>query len=540
MLRCSSKINTARVGPRQLNITSSLSMALRSSYRIIHAHLCTQTHTNTYYTYSNNNRQEPSHSYNSAITSLSKSQSCRGVFRFSQRTHTTACTNNGGTTSDPPPPLPHRRVVVTGLGLITPLAVGVQATWERLLAGQSGVHVLEDDDSNTFSTLPTNIGAIVPHGEEAHQFRPNDHLKTGESRRIPPFAVYALAAADEALKDAKWTPETETEQVRTGVDIGVGIVGLSEIAETTNSLRNEGFRRVSPFFVPRILVNIAAGHVSMRYGLKGPNHAASTACATGAHSIGDAFFHIKNGNADVMVAGGVESCVSAVSVAGFARIKALSTKYNDQPEQASRPFSAGRDGFVIGEGAGIMVLEEREHAIQRGAKIYAEMRGYGSSGDAHHLTAPSPEATGAKTSMELAIRMSGLRKDQFDYINAHATSTPMGDTLEAMAISSVFGDHAPNISVSSTKGATGHLLGAAGAVESIFAVLSIENGKIPQTLNLETVDPEIAKYNLDLVAGQPKERAVRAVLSNSFGFGGTNASLCFAEHLNDAASDEKI
>eukprot|EP01134_Creolimax_fragrantissima_P002167 CFRG2167T1 len=437
----------------------------------------------------------------------------------------------GGSLNDAPPRPPHNRVVITGVGLVTPLAVGVDATWERLLQGKSGVRVLEDTELDRFSELPTNIGATVPHGSLSHEFRPNDWLKAGEARRIPPYAVYALAAADEALKDAKWTPETNEQRLATGVDIGVGIVGLNEIPETTNALRNQGYGKVSPFFVPRILVNMAAGHVSMRYGLQGPNHAASTACATGAHSIGDAFNTIRNGNADVMVSGGVESCVCAVSVAGFSRIKALSTKYNTTPERASQPFNAGRDGFVIGEGAGIMVLENMEHALNRGARIYGEMRGYGASGDAHHLTAPSPEANGARASMEMAIRQSGLRKDLFDYVNAHATSTPLGDKLEAMAINSVFGNHASNVSVSSTKGATGHLLGAAGAVESIFSVLSLHHDTIPHTLNLDNVDVDVAQYNLDLVRETPRKKPIRAVLSNSFGFGGTNASLCFSKFV---------
>eukprot|EP00123_Amoebidium_parasiticum_P014869 comp22676_c0_seq1/m.35064 comp22676_c0_seq1/g.35064 ORF comp22676_c0_seq1/g.35064 comp22676_c0_seq1/m.35064 type:complete len:457 (-) comp22676_c0_seq1:42-1412(-) len=427
----------------------------------------------------------------------------------------------------PPPPPPHRRVVVTGLGLVTPLAVGVKETWERLIAGQCGIDTLSGKE---YEGLPTNVAALVPRGSEPHMWRDDDWLQPGDSKRVPPFVSFALSAAQQALSDANWAPTTDEDKQASGVSIGVGMVGLNDIAQTSASLNDpkQGYKRVSPFFVPRILVNMASGHVSIRHGLQGPNHAVSTACATGAHGIGDAFRMIRDGSADVMVAGGTESCVSPLSIAGFARVKALATKYNKTPKEASRPFDKDRDGFVMGEGAGVVVLEEYEHAKQRGAKIYAEIRGYGLSGDAHHITAPSPVASGARRCMEMALRQAGLQPTDIDYVNAHATSTPMGDELENMAIKAVFGPHANHLAVSSTKGAVGHLLGAAGSVEAIFTIMALQTGQLPPTLNFHEGDNP-TDFNLNYVPNVTQTREVKAALTNSFGFGGTNASLCFAK-----------
>lgn len=437
----------------------------------------------------------------------------------------------------PPPELPQRRVVVTGLGLVTPLATGVESTWEQLIASKCGVRKLVVDDlklnnedtsvkHKIFEQLPSQVVAPVCVGDNFGSFPLS---KWSTQNRLAPFVAFALCAAEEALKDAKWKPKTDLEQQRTGVAIGGGIGCTQDLLDAARLVIEQKVRRLSPFFIPRILINMAAGHVSIRHGLKGPNHAAVTACASGAHSVGDAARMIRHGDADVMVAGGTESCIDALSIAGFSRAKALSTQYNDKPEQASRPFDQGRDGFIIGEGAGILVLEELNHAVERGAHIYAEIRGYGMSGDANHITQPAEDGGGATLAMIRALERAGLQPSDIGYINAHATSTPLGDAVEARAICSVFGDHATtgNLSFSSTKGATGHLLGAAGAVEAIFSVLALKHGIVPPTLNLENPDP-IFSGNFS-PADKTKKMKLRAVMTNSFGFGGTNASLVFAE-----------
>lgn len=381
---------------------------------------------------------------------------------------------------------------------------------------------------HTYEQLASKVAAVVPCGKRDGEFDEDLWLQSKDPRSMARFIAYALCSADEALRDANWIPEELEKKERTGVSIGGGIGSISDILDAAQMICEKRLRRLSPFFVPRILINMAAGHVSMKYGFKGPNHAAVTACATGAHSIGDASRMIQFGDADVMVAGGTESSIDALSIAGFCRLRALTTKYNFLPQVASRPFDRSRDGFVIGEGSGVMVLEALDHAIQRGAKIYAEVRGYGMSGDAHHITQPHNDGRGAILAMARALGQSGLHPNQIDYINAHATSTPLGDAVEANAIKSLFSDHATSgaLALSSTKGATGHLLGAAGSVEAIFAVLSIHHGIAPPTLNLEKPDPVFFGEFMPLSAS--KEMPIRAALSNSFGFGGTNASLLFA------------
>uniref|UniRef100_A0A0D3BDC9 3-oxoacyl-[acyl-carrier-protein] synthase, mitochondrial n=2 Tax=Brassica oleracea var. oleracea TaxID=109376 RepID=A0A0D3BDC9_BRAOL len=431
---------------------------------------------------------------------------------------------------------PHRRVVVTGLGMVTPLGRGVETTWRRLIGGESGIRGLTPDDLKmssfdeetklyTFDQLSSKVAAFVPYGSNTGEFDEGLWLN---SKAIAKFIGYALCAADEALRDAEWLPTEEEEKERTGVSIGGGIGSISDIVEAAQMICEKRLRRLSPFFIPKILVNMASGHVSMKYGFQGPNHAAVTACATGAHSIGDATRMIQFGDADVMVAGGTESSIDALSVAGFSRSRALSTKFNSSPQEASRPFDCGRDGFVIGEGSGVIVLEELEHAKRRGAKIYAELCGYGMSGDAHHITQPPEDGKGAVLAMTRALKQSGLSPNEVDYVNAHATSTPMGDAVEARAIKTVFSDHATSgtLAFSSTKGATGHLLGAAGAVEAIFSVLAIHHGVAPLTLNVKNPDPIFDKSFMPLTTS--KEMLVKTAMSNSFGFGGTNASLLFA------------
>ncbi|PRQ52630.1 putative beta-ketoacyl-[acyl-carrier-protein] synthase I [Rosa chinensis] len=439
---------------------------------------------------------------------------------------------------DPPPLVHSRRVVVTGLGLVTPLGCGVETTWKTLIDGGCGVRGLTLEDlkmngfdsetqSHSFDQLTSKVAAIVPTGTNSGEFNQDLWLNSKEHRSIARFIGYALCAADEALRDAKWMPTDPEHKERTGVSVGGGTGSISDILDAAQLICEKRLRRLSPFFIPRILINMAAGHISMKYGFQGPNHAAVTACATGAHSLGDATRMIQFGDSDVMVAGGTESSIDALSIAGFCRSRALSTKYNSSPQEASRPFDCGRDGFVIGEGSGILVLEELEHAKNRGAKIYAEVRGYGMSGDAYHITQPHTDGRGAILAMTSALRQSGLHPHQVDYVNAHATSTPLGDSIEANAIRNVFTEHATSgsLALSSTKGAVGHLLGAAGAVEAIFSILAIHHGVAPLTLNLSKPDPLFNDAFMPLTAS--KQMNIRAALSNSFGFGGTNASLLF-------------
>ncbi len=417
-----------------------------------------------------------------------------------------------------------RRVVVTGMGLVTPLGVGLDHNWARLTAGESGARTIDKFD---VSDLPAKIAAQVPRGDGSDgTFNADDFVSTKEQRRIDEFIVYGIAAAVQAVEDSGWEPEADEDQWRTGVMIGSGIGGLQTIADGEKLLNEQGPRKVGPFFIPSALINLASGHVSIRYGFKGPNHAVVTACSTGAHAIGDAARLIMLDDADVMVAGGAEAAICRIGIAGFAACRALSTGYNDTPQQASRPYDKGRDGFVMGEGAGVVVLEEYEHAKARGAHIYAEVVGYGLSGDAHHITAPAEDGNGGFRSMQAALKRAGLNPEDIDYVNAHGTSTPLGDEIELGAVKRLFGDHAYNLSMSSTKSAIGHLLGAAGAVEAVYSILAINNDVVPPTINLD--DPSDA-CDIDLVPHTAKERKVRHALSNSFGFGGTNASLVFAE-----------
>ncbi len=414
-----------------------------------------------------------------------------------------------------------RRVVVTGIGLLTPLACGVEATWERLLRGDSGVRKIESFD---VSDIASKIAGQIPLGTKPGEFNPDDWIAPKEQRKIDQFIVYGITAAVQAVEDAGWKPEGDEDRERTGVLIGSGIGGLPGIYDTSITLYEKGARRVSPFFIPASLINLVSGHVSIRYGFTGPNHSVVTACSTGAHAIGDAARLIQWGDADVMVAGGTEGAVCRLAVAGFAAARALSSRFNDTPEKASRPWDQDRDGFVIGEGAGIVVLEEYEHAKKRGAKIYAEFKGYGMSGDAHHVTAPAEDGNGAYRSMRNAIRSAGMTPEGIDYINAHGTSTPLGDAIEHGAVKRLFASAAGKVSMSSTKSAIGHLLGAAGSTEAIFSMLAMRDGILPPTLNL---DNPSEGCDMDLVPNQAKERKLRAVLSNSFGFGGTNSSLVF-------------
>ncbi|WP_421481017.1 beta-ketoacyl-ACP synthase II [Agrobacterium rosae] len=414
-----------------------------------------------------------------------------------------------------------RRVVITGTGMVSPLGCGAEITWERLLAGQNGARLVTEFE---VEDLPAKIACRIPVGDGSNgTFNADDWMEPKEQRKVDPFIVYGMAAAEMALNDAGWHPMTGTDedQIMTGVLIGSGIGGLEGIVEAGYTLRDKGPRRISPFFIPGRLINLISGQVSIRHKLRGPNHSVVTACSTGAHAIGDAARLIMWGDADVMVAGGAESPVCRISLAGFAACKALSTQHNDDPQKASRPYDRDRDGFVMGEGAGIVVLEELEHAKARGAKIYAEVVGYGLSGDAFHITAPSEDGEGAYRCMSMALKRAGLTPADIDYINAHGTST-MADTIELGAVERLVGDAASKISMSSTKSATGHLLGAAGAIEAIFAVLAIRDNIVPPTLNLDNPDVET---EIDLVPHKARKRTVNVALSNSFGFGGTNASL---------------
>lgn len=416
-----------------------------------------------------------------------------------------------------------RRVVVTGLGLVTPLACGVEESWSRILDGQSGAGTITRFDA---SNLATTYACEVPYGDGSDgTFNPDDWMPKKEQRKVDTFILYGLAAAQMAVEDAGWQPEDAESRLRTGVMIGSGIGGLNAIAETAYLIRDKGPRRVSPFFIPGALINLISGQVSIKYGFKGPNHAVVTACSTGAHAIGDAARLIQFGDADVMVAGGAEAAISEIGIAGFNACKALSTKRGDAPETASRPYDADRDGFVMGEGAGIVVLEEYEHAVARGARIYAEVCGYGLSGDAYHITAPSEDGEGGERSMRAALARAGIEPGQIDYINAHGTST-MADVIELGAVERMLGDAASTVTMSSTKSATGHLLGAAGAIEAIFSILAIRDQVAPPTINLDTPAVETS---VDLAPNQKREREITYALSNSFGFGGTNASVIFGK-----------
>jgi len=450
------------------------------------------------------------------------------------------------------------RVVVTGLGLVSPLGVGAEYVWKKLINGERAIQRITQFD---VTDLPCKVAAQVKRSpkctpdskqqmkiscsspivdvsskqkpfsvDEENWFDANQWMPKGLiGSSVSPFMEFAFSAAHQAIEDSRWKPTEEKDLERTGVAIGSGIGNLDEIGEVYSLLREKGYRKISPYFIPKILINLAGGHISIRYGFKGPNHSAVTACATGSHSIGDAFRMIRHGEADVMVAGGTEACISPLCIAGFSRMKALSTKYNETPEFASRPFDRDRDGFVPGEGAGVIVLEEYEHALRRGAKIYAELSGYGLSGDAYHITSPNANGNGALRAMKMALKQANFSSKDIDYINAHATSTPLGDLVESEAIKALFQEEGEssmaNLSVSSTKGAIGHLLGAAGAVEAIFTILSILNDTLPPTMNLYNLEPQ---FDLpDYVPLKAKRKSVKVALSNSFGFGGTNVSLLF-------------
>ena len=418
-----------------------------------------------------------------------------------------------------------RRVVVTGMGMVTPLGCGVEPTWKRLLKGESGAGKI---DSFDVSDLACKIACEIPRGDGSNAtFNPDQWMEPKEQRKVDEFILFAMCAARQALDDAGWRPTSYDEQTTTGVLIGSGIGGIEGIAEAAIQLHEKGPRRVSPFFIPGRIINLASGFVSIAFGLKGPNHAVVTACSTGAHAIGDAARMVALGDADVMVAGGAESPVNRISLAGFSALRALSTNFNDDPTRASRPYDKDRDGFVMGEGAGVVVLEALDHAKARGAKIYAELIGYGMSGDAHHITAPAPDGDGALRCMKGAIRTAGISTGDIDYINAHGTSTPLGDEIELGAVQKLVGNAAGRMSMSSTKSCIGHLLGAAGAVEAIFSILAIRDRVVPPTINLDnpSVDTPI-----DLVPHQARKRDVDTALSNSFGFGGTNASLIFRRY----------
>ncbi len=415
-----------------------------------------------------------------------------------------------------------RRVVVTGLGLVTPLADGVEQSWTRLLRGESGAGTIRSFDA---SDLPVRIACNVPSSDEQDDgFLASKYLEPRDLRRNDNFINYAIAAADQAVTDAGLDPQTDDERERVGVMIGSGIGGLQTIADTAVLMHEHGPRKVSPFFIPSALINLASGQVSIRYGFKGPNHSVVTACSTGAHAIGDAGRLISLGDADVMIAGGAEAAISRLGIVGFNACKALSTSFNDEPHRASRPYDRQRDGFVMGEGGGVVVLEEYEHAKKRGAKIYGELVGYGLSGDAHHITAPAPDGDGGFRSMKAALSRANVSLSDVHYVNAHGTSTPLGDEIELGAVARLFGEDAKNLTMSSTKSSVGHLLGAAGAVEAVFSILAIRDQIAPATINLD--DPSV-DTPINLVPHQPQERKIDVVLSNSFGFGGTNASLCF-------------
>jgi len=416
-----------------------------------------------------------------------------------------------------------RRVVVTGLGLVTPLGCGVETTWQNLIAGKSGIGRITAFDPTNFSC---HVAGQVPEGKDPGQFDIDAYVPLKDQKKMDRFIHLGLAAAKMALEDAGWLPEDQESRERTGVSLGAGIGGLPEIERTAITLYEKGPRRVSPFFIPASLINLLSGHVSINYGFKGPNHAVVTACASGVHSIGDAARMVEHGDADVMVAGASEASICPIGIGGFAAARTLSTRYNDTPEKASRPWDKGRDGFVMGEGSGIVILEELEHALKRGARIYAEYKGYGMSSDAYHMTSPPEDGNGAYRAMKAALRDASMNPQELDYINAHGTSTPVGDTIEHRAVKRLLEGTQHNISMSSTKSAIGHLLGAAGGVETVFSILAMRDQIVPPTLNLENPEEEC---DLDLVPLIAKKRKVEHVLCNSFGFGGTNASIVFSK-----------
>ena len=420
-----------------------------------------------------------------------------------------------------------RRVVVTGMGMLTPLGCGVEPTWQRLLKGESGAKQIDTFD---VSDVSCKIACVIPRGDGSNgTYNPDQWMQPKEQRKVDEFIVYAMCAARQALDHAGWHPTSYEDQTTTGVLIGSGIGGIEGIAATAIQLHEKGPRRVSPFFIPGRIINLASGFVSIEFGLKGPNHAVVTACSTGAHAIGDAARMVALGDADVMVAGGAESPVNRMALVGFAALRALSTNFNNEPKRASRPYDKARDGFVMGEGAGAVVLEALDHAKARGAKIHAELIGYGMSGDAYHITAPSPDGDGAFRCMTMAMKRAGLAASDIDYINAHGTSTPLGDEIELGAVQRLVGDAAGRISMSSTKSCVGHLLGAAGAVEAIFSILAIRDRVAPPTINLDNPSVETP---IDLVPHRARERDIDTTLSNSFGFGGTNASLIFRRYVD--------
>jgi len=420
-----------------------------------------------------------------------------------------------------------RRVVVTGLGMVSPLGCGVEPTWKRILNSESGAKKIDTFD---VSDLTSRIACVIPRGDgTGGTFNPDQWMEPKDQRKVDDFIIFAMCAARQALDDANWHPSTEEERCATGTMIGSGIGGLSGIADTALLLKERGPRKISPFFIPGRLINLASGYVSIEHSLKGPNHAVVTACSTGAHAIGDAGRLIALGDADVMVAGGTESPICRLSMAGFCASRALSTGFNDTPEKASRPYDRDRDGFVMGEGAGIVVLEEYEHAKKRGARMYAEVIGYGLSGDAYHITSPTPDGDGAFRSMSAAMKRAGITSSDIDYINAHGTSTQVGDEIELSAVERLLGNAASRVSMSSTKSSTGHLLGAAGAIECIFSVLAIRDNIAPPTINLDNPSMETA---IDLVPQTPRRREINVALSNSFGFGGTNASVIMQRVAN--------
>ena len=423
-----------------------------------------------------------------------------------------------------------KRVVVTGLGIVSPFGRGVEYNWKCLMEGKSGIRRIENID---LKDIPVQIAGQVPWGEGEHEFNPDSVMAPKDQKKADKFILYGVAAANDALKDAAYEPKelSEEEQYRAGVMIGSGIGGLNNIYENALSFNEVGIKRISPFFIPSCLINLISGTVSIDHGLKGPNHACVTACSTGTHAIGDAARIIAMGDADVMVAGGAESAVNVLGLAGFARMHAITAEFNDEPEKASRPWDKRRSGFVMGEGAGAVVLEELEHAKARGAHIYAEVVGYGMSGDAHHMTAPCPDGDGAYRAMKMAVdhaKEHGVEIEDFNYVNAHGTSTPLGDLGEAQAVRRLFQNKMQNMSMSSTKSAVGHLLGAAGAVEAVYTIKAIVEQTCPATLNLE--DPDDSVADMDLVALKPKKKNIKAAMSNSFGFGGTNSSIIFKKY----------
>ncbi len=412
-----------------------------------------------------------------------------------------------------------RRVVVTGIGAVTPLSANAENTWKKLINGESGISNISIFDA---SESPCKIAGEVKYGEGEDLFNLDKYIEPKEQKKMDRFIHFAVAAAEQAIADSGWKAESEEQKYRTGVMIGSGIGGLPVIEKTVNSIKEKGVKKISPFFIPASLINLASGQISIKHGYMGPNHSVVTACATGSHAIGDSARLIEYGDVDIMIAGGTEAAICESGIGGFSALRALSTNFNDNPTAGSRPWDKDRDGFVMGEGAGVVVLEEYEHAKKRGAKIYAEVAGYGLSGDAYHITAPEMTGRGSTYAMKLALKHAGLNPDTIDYINAHGTSTPMGDEIEVGSVKKVFGEHAYKLSMSSTKSSTGHLLGAAGAVEAIFSILAIRDNILPPTLNLENPSEGC---DIDLVPNHARERKINFVMSNSFGFGGTNASL---------------